>query len=131
MTDDSFPLQQDMEARSAQGGAVYFLRAAPGASFYFANSVRVPSNITLLWASPILLAKEATFYVRGELRRSGPPMALRLLADAPQRRYGPDLRHCVRGRRAGVGLFGSIQSDPASPAAATVAPRRRASKSCG
>ena len=82
VTDDSFPLQTDMDLRSSQGGAVYFLRAAPGASFYFANSIRVPSNITLLMASPILLAKLATFTIPGSFTAANGLTGLRITAPA-------------------------------------------------
>ena len=84
VTDDSFALQNDMQQRSATGGAVYFLRAAtPGASFYLEHTMRVPSNITLLMSSPFLLAKSASFTVQGSTAIADGVDQLRLSVDAP------------------------------------------------
>lgn len=81
-TDDSFRLQADMEAQSAAGGCAYWLKSpVTGGSFYLEHSPRVPSNITIIFSSPILLAKEVTFFVRGRRAALSGADSFRLLAD--------------------------------------------------
>ena len=82
ITDDSFPLQQDMEARSAQGGAVYFLRAAPGSSFFFAHSVAGAVEHHPAVGQPDPAGQARNLHGPGRAGRSG--QTLRLAADAPQ-----------------------------------------------
>lgn len=83
LTDDSYLLQVDMAVRGALTyGTTYLLSASEGSSFYFANRIRVPSNIQLIFLSPVRFAPKAGITMRGTLATVAASSGARLLVDA-------------------------------------------------
>ena len=82
VTDDGPALQRGAELWSGRGGAVFFLKALPGQSFYFKGTPRMASNITTIFASPRTVTATSRLTLQGAPALDSNATGLTLISDA-------------------------------------------------
>lgn len=82
VTDDAPALQRGAELWSSRGGAVFFLKAQPGQSFFFNGTPRMASNITTIFASPRTVTATSRLTLQGTPALDASATGLTLISDA-------------------------------------------------
>ena len=82
VTDDAPALQRGAELWSSRGGAVFFLKAQPGQSFFFNGTPRMASNITTIFASPRTVTATSRLTLQGAPALDANATGLTLISDA-------------------------------------------------